>query len=160
RLDRLRGALPRRDVVGAAARAEEQRDDGQKQGSAHHGSRCSRTDGLPDQTKAQRADRPERRGFGRGTGPVALLGVPRGRRGAGGGGGGWGASRGDVPGEDPEPILLFYCPSCAEREFGGPFAARREVQQLVRTLWTTAESSGAVRRGRGRTVGRLLRELF
>ena len=72
---------------------------------------------------------------------------------------GWRAYRGDVPGEDPEPILLFYCPSCAEREFGGPFAARREVQQLVRTLRTAAESS-AVGRGRGRTVGRFLRDLF
>jgi hypothetical protein len=71
---------------------------------------------------------------------------------------GWRAYRGDVPGEDPEPILLFYCPSCAE--FGGPFAARREVQQLVRTLWSAAESSGAASRGRGRTVGRFLRDLF
>jgi len=68
---------------------------------------------------------------------------------------GWRAYRGDVPGEDPEPILLFYCPSCAEREFGGPFAARREVQQLVRTLRTAAESSA-----RGRTVGRFFRHLF
>jgi hypothetical protein len=74
---------------------------------------------------------------------------------------GWRAYRGDVPGEDPEPILLFYCPACAEREFGGPFAAPREVQQLVRTLWTAAGSSGApASRGRGRTVGRILRELF
>jgi hypothetical protein len=74
---------------------------------------------------------------------------------------GWRAYRGDVPGEDPEPILLFYCPACAEREFGGPFAARREVQQLVRMLWTAAGSSGAPpSRGRGRTVGRILRELF
>jgi hypothetical protein len=72
---------------------------------------------------------------------------------------GWRAYRGDVPGEDPEPILLFYCPSCAAREFGGPFAARREVQQLVRTLWTAAESSAAGR-GRGRAVGRFLRDLF
>ncbi|HEY2217710.1 MAG TPA: hypothetical protein VGH35_00075 [Gaiellaceae bacterium] len=74
---------------------------------------------------------------------------------------GWRAYRGDVPGEDPEPILLFYCPACAEREFGGPFAAPREVQQLVRMLWTAAGSSGAPpSRGRGRTVGRILRELF
>jgi hypothetical protein len=74
---------------------------------------------------------------------------------------GWRAYRGDVPGEDPEPILLFYCPSCSEREFGGPFAARREVQQLVRTLWTAAGSSGAPpSRCRGRIVGRLLRDLF
>ena len=74
---------------------------------------------------------------------------------------GWRAYRGDVPGEDPEPILLFYCPACAEREFGGPFAAPREVQQLVRMLWTAAGSSGAPPSGgRGRTVGRILRELF
>jgi hypothetical protein len=71
---------------------------------------------------------------------------------------GWRAYRGDVAGEDREPILLFYCPSCAEREFGGPFAARREVQQLVRTLRTTAESSAASRGRRG--VGRFLRDLF
>jgi hypothetical protein len=31
---------------------------------------------------------------------------------------GWRAYRGDVPGEDDEPVLHFYCPSCAEREFG------------------------------------------
>jgi hypothetical protein len=74
---------------------------------------------------------------------------------------GWRAYRGDVPGEDPEPLLLFYCPACAEREFGGPFAARREVRQLVRTLRTAVESSGArARRRRGRTVGRFLRDLF
>ena len=73
---------------------------------------------------------------------------------------GWRAYRGDVPGEDPEPIL-FYCPSCSARELGGPFAARREVQQLVRTLWTAAGSSGAPpSRGRGRIVGRFLRDLF
>jgi hypothetical protein len=74
---------------------------------------------------------------------------------------GWRAYRGDVPGEDPEPILLFYCPSCSEREFGGPFAARSEVRQLVRTLWTAAGSSGAPpRHGRVRIVGRFLRDLF
>ena len=73
---------------------------------------------------------------------------------------GWRAYRGDVPGEDPEPILLFYCPSCAEREFGGPFAARREVQHLVRTLWTAAESSAPATHARGRGVGRFLRDLF
>ena len=73
---------------------------------------------------------------------------------------GWRAYRGDVPSEDPEPILLFYCPACAEREFGGPFAARREVQQLVRTLWSAASSRAPASRGRGRTVGRILRELF
>jgi hypothetical protein len=74
---------------------------------------------------------------------------------------GWRAYRGDVPGEDPEPILLFYCPSCSERDFGGPFAARSEVRQLVRTLWTAAGSSGAPpRHGRVRIVGRFLRDLF
>jgi hypothetical protein len=40
---------------------------------------------------------------------------------------GWRALRGDVPGEDPEPLLLFYCPICAAREFGSPFALRPEV---------------------------------
>jgi hypothetical protein len=72
---------------------------------------------------------------------------------------GWRACRGDVPGEDPEPILLFYCPACAEREFGGPFAARREVQQLVRTLWTAVDASGGAG-SRRRTVGRFLRDLL
>jgi hypothetical protein len=53
------------------------------------------------------------------------------------------------------------CPCCSERELGGPFAARREVQQLVRTLWTAAGSGAApASRGRGRTVGRFLRDLF
>jgi hypothetical protein len=32
---------------------------------------------------------------------------------------GWRAYRADVPGEDPEPIVLFFCPRCAERELGG-----------------------------------------
>jgi len=32
----------------------------------------------------------------------------------------WRAYRADVPGEDPEPIVLLFCPSCATREFG-PF---------------------------------------
>lgn len=31
---------------------------------------------------------------------------------------GWRAYRADVPGEDPEPILLFCCPACFERELG------------------------------------------
>jgi hypothetical protein len=39
---------------------------------------------------------------------------------------GWRAVRGDVPGEDPLPVLHFYCSSCAEREFG-PFAGERGV---------------------------------
>jgi hypothetical protein len=30
----------------------------------------------------------------------------------------WRAYRGDVPGEDLEPTLVFFCPRCAEREFG------------------------------------------
>ena len=34
---------------------------------------------------------------------------------------GWRAYRCDVPGEDPEPIVRFYCPGCSEREFG-PYA--------------------------------------
>jgi hypothetical protein len=54
---------------------------------------------------------------------------------------GWRAYRVDVPGEDPEPIIVFYCPGCAEREFGGPFAAHREIAQLVRTLRSTAEAA-------------------
>jgi hypothetical protein len=54
---------------------------------------------------------------------------------------GWRAYRVDVPGEDPEPIIVFYCRGCAEREFGGPFAAQREVAQLVRTLRTAAEAA-------------------
>ena len=37
---------------------------------------------------------------------------------------GWRAYRGDVPGEDPVPTLLFYCPTCAEREFGSPLELR------------------------------------
>jgi hypothetical protein len=74
---------------------------------------------------------------------------------------GWRAYRDDVPGEDVEPILLFYCPNCAEREFGGPLAARREVNQLVRTLWTAAESAArAESRTRAQTVGRYLRKRF
>jgi hypothetical protein len=40
---------------------------------------------------------------------------------------GWRAFRGDVPGEDPEPLLLFYCPICAAREFGSPFELRDRV---------------------------------
>jgi hypothetical protein len=53
------------------------------------------------------------------------------------------------------------CPCCSERELGGPFAARREVQQLVRTLWTAAASNAAPpRRRHGRAVARFLRDLF
>jgi len=37
---------------------------------------------------------------------------------------GWRAYRGDVPGEDFEPVLLFYCPTCAEREFGSRLELR------------------------------------
>ena len=74
---------------------------------------------------------------------------------------GWRAYRDDVLGEDIEPILVFYCPNCAEREFGGPFAAEREVKQLVRTLWTAAESAvQAERLTRSQTVGRYLRKRF
>jgi hypothetical protein len=39
----------------------------------------------------------------------------------------WRAYRGDVPGEDLRPILVLYCPSCAEREFGPPFEVRARV---------------------------------
>jgi hypothetical protein len=73
----------------------------------------------------------------------------------------WRAYRGDVPGEDIEPILLFYCPSCAEREFDGPLAVQSDVKQLVRTLWTAAESATeAESRSRAQTVGRYLRKRF
>jgi hypothetical protein len=30
----------------------------------------------------------------------------------------WRLIRVDVPGEDDEPLLVAYCPDCAEREFG------------------------------------------
>jgi hypothetical protein len=32
----------------------------------------------------------------------------------------WRSYRIDDPTEDEEPALAFYCPSCAEREFGTP----------------------------------------
>jgi len=74
---------------------------------------------------------------------------------------GWRAYRDDVPGEDVEPILLFYCPNCAEREFGGPLRAENEVKQLVRILWTAAESATeTASRRRAQTVGRYLRKRF
>ncbi len=31
---------------------------------------------------------------------------------------GWRAVRVDLPDEDDEPRLAFYCPECGEREFG------------------------------------------
>ena len=34
--------------------------------------------------------------------------------------GGWRAYRMDDPEQGDLPGLAFYCPSCAEREFGGP----------------------------------------
>jgi hypothetical protein len=46
---------------------------------------------------------------------------------------GWRAYRGDLPGEDPEPYLLFYCPNCAEREFG-PFAAAEDPAEAADEL--------------------------
>lgn len=58
---------------------------------------------------------------------------------------GWRAYRADGP-DDPEPIVLCYCPACAEREHGGPYAAHREVRQLVRALRTAARSSAPVER--------------
>lgn len=73
----------------------------------------------------------------------------------------WRAYRGDVPGEDSEPILLFYCPSCAERAFGRPLTVEREVKQLVRTLRTAAETAVETpSRTRAQTVGRYLRKRF
>jgi hypothetical protein len=74
---------------------------------------------------------------------------------------GWRAYRGDVPGEDIEPILLFYCPHCAERAFGCPRTVEGEVKQLVRTLWTAAETAVETpSRTRAQTVGRYLRKRF
>jgi hypothetical protein len=32
---------------------------------------------------------------------------------------GWKAFRSDDPDADEEPRLAFYCPECAQREFGG-----------------------------------------
>ncbi len=74
---------------------------------------------------------------------------------------GWRAYRCDVPGEDIEPILLFYCPDCAERAFGRPLTVEREVKQLVRTLRTAAETATETpSRTRAQTVGRYLRKRF
>jgi hypothetical protein len=33
---------------------------------------------------------------------------------------GWRGYRAEVPGEQPEPFVLFFCPSCASREFRPP----------------------------------------
>jgi hypothetical protein len=37
---------------------------------------------------------------------------------------GWRALRIDIPQEGDEPDVAFYCPECAEREFGPRFAKR------------------------------------
>jgi hypothetical protein len=39
--------------------------------------------------------------------------------GDGGEAAGWRAYREDVPDEDEQPSLAFFCPSCAAREFDG-----------------------------------------
>ena len=41
----------------------------------------------------------------------------------------WRGYRTDEPYEDEEPTLAFYCPSCAEREFGS-LGADREQSNL------------------------------
>jgi hypothetical protein len=37
---------------------------------------------------------------------------------------GWIGLRTDLPDEEEQPETVFYCPSCAEREFGARFANR------------------------------------
>ena len=40
---------------------------------------------------------------------------------------GWRALRTDIPQEDDEAELAFYCPECAEREFG-PRVSNRDAK--------------------------------
>lgn len=43
---------------------------------------------------------------------------------------GWRAYRGDVPNDDPAPLLVFHCPDCAERELGPfPTGSRERASQ-------------------------------
>jgi len=72
---------------------------------------------------------------------------------------GWRAYRADVPGEDPAPILAFYCGPCAELVFGAS-SSYREVRRLVRTLRTTAETAVDEPVEDGTRVGRYLRRRF
>jgi hypothetical protein len=37
---------------------------------------------------------------------------------------GWRGVRYDLPDEDDDPLLAFYCPECAAREFGSKAAGR------------------------------------
>jgi hypothetical protein len=73
---------------------------------------------------------------------------------------GWRAYRADLPGEDPAPILAFYCRPCSELVFGAP-SSHREVRQLIRTLRTAAEAAAEPGPdGRAHSVGRYLRRRF
>lgn len=73
---------------------------------------------------------------------------------------GWRAYRADVPGEDPAPILAFYCGPCAELMFGSS-SSYREVRRLVRTLRTAAvETAVDEPADDGTRVGRYLRRRF
>lgn len=72
---------------------------------------------------------------------------------------GWRAYRADVAGEDPAPILAFYCGPCAELTFGSS-SSYREVRQLVRTLRTTAETAVDGPVDERTRVGRYLRRRF
>jgi hypothetical protein len=42
---------------------------------------------------------------------------------------GWRAYRSDDPETDEPPALAFYCPTCAEREFGRRATGRRRADQ-------------------------------
>jgi hypothetical protein len=73
---------------------------------------------------------------------------------------GWRAYRADVPGEDPAPILAFYCKPCAELVFGAP-SSHREVRQLIRTLRSAADAAAeAGPDGTTHALGRYLRKRF
>jgi len=71
----------------------------------------------------------------------------------------WRAYRADVPGEDPAPILAFYCGPCAELMFGSS-SAYRDVRRLVRTLRTAAETAEDEPADDGTRVGRYFRRRF
>jgi hypothetical protein len=44
---------------------------------------------------------------------------------------GWRAYRCDIPAEDPERILVFFCADCAVREFG-PLASTSPLDGVLR----------------------------
>ena len=49
---------------------------------------------------------------------------------------GWRALRTDIPQEGDEPSIAFYCPVCAEREFGPRVAnAKIEPERRHRFIW-------------------------